>query len=164
MPNSFTVLIDSREQRPLLFPAYARIHNGTATKMVALKTEVVALATGDYCIKGHENIAVVERKASAAELYKNFCTSDARRAAKAFGKLSRAKYPYLLLEISPSELITETRLCPDPSAVVMRLGLLLKKHRLHVLMTGHGGSVSHRRIVGGFLVSLMLGHILAECY
>lgn len=47
-PKSLTAIVDSREQRPL--------------DLAPLQTEVGTLATGDYSLRGLENVIAIERK------------------------------------------------------------------------------------------------------
>ena len=164
LPSSFTIRIDTREQKPLIFPSYVRVHYGGTSHTLKLNTKSVALPTGDYSIEGYEDIVLVERKGSSSELFKNFCTIDAKRANAAFGRLSLAKHAYLLAEISPSDFLIDTEHCPDSTLMTMRLATTIRKYKLHLILAGRGSSVGHRRIVGGFIVRLMLGHILDYCY
>lgn len=59
--NKFTIVVDSREQKPFSFRRTAACEG----------VEVRALPTGDYSIAGLEDILTVERKASTGELAGN---------------------------------------------------------------------------------------------
>jgi ERCC4-type nuclease len=52
-PEKITAIIDSREQRPLTLQINPKL---------VLKTETATLGTGDYSVKGLEDIIAIERK------------------------------------------------------------------------------------------------------
>jgi ERCC4-type nuclease len=84
-----TLIIDSREQEPWCFDDDEAFEG----------TEVGGLKTGDYSIKGMEDIITVERKATADELFSNFCNKT--NAGREFRKIERMRsYPlaYFVIE------------------------------------------------------------------
>lgn len=163
IPNLVTVQIDSREQIPLLFPDIIQVGDPELTYNslpVAVKVEKVKLDFGDYRLKEYPDICVVERKASQLELYKNLNESHDRiRQAKAFRKLtSGCKYPYIMVEATPGELLSTNQRVKKPELVCHRLALAIAKYDLRLLFIPWKSRNSDtRRKVGTLLLHLMLG-------
>lgn len=63
----FTILIDTREQRPFKFEGFKGDAKDKERPLI-VRTEIATLQTGDYSIRGFENRYVVERK-SAIDLF-----------------------------------------------------------------------------------------------
>ena len=166
IPNVITIQIDTREQIPLLFPAMIQVGHPELTFKslpVAVKVEKTKLDFGDYRLREYPNLCVVERKASQLELFKNLNDSlDRIRQAKAFRKLaSGCKYPYLLVECSPAELLSNDPKIKQPELICHRLGLTLAKYDLRAIFVPWKSRNSDtRRKVG----TLMLGCALSESF
>lgn len=166
IPSVITVQIDTREQIPLLFPAMVSIGHPELTYKnipIAVQVERVKLDFGDYRLKEYPTICVVERKASQLEIYKNMNESlDRIRQAKAFRKLtSGCKYPYLLVEASPAELLSTNPHIKQPELVCHRLAIAIAKYKFQALfIPWKCRSPIVRRKVGTFLTHLMLGCVL----
>lgn len=166
IPNKITIQIDTREQIPLLFPAMIQIGHPERTYQnipIGVTTERIKLDFGDYRLKKYPTVCVVERKASQLEIWKNLNESHDRiRQAKAFRKLtSGCKYPYLLVEASAAELLSDNIHVKQPELVCHRLALALAKYNLRLLFIPWKSRCPNtRRKVGTFLLHLMLGHIL----
>lgn len=77
------ILIDSREQMPYVFRD--------------TETSVATLKTGDYTIKGYEDIVRVERKATVAELAKNVTE---KRFWAEMVRLQSFEHKFILCEFS----------------------------------------------------------------
>lgn len=107
MTHRTTVIIDSREQKKLIFPATIvcpRTEAGTRDEvdLHIITTKVEALPEGDYCLDSRREGVIVERKNGYLELIKNASARDRRRQEGSFARLSRAcSYPCLLLEDTP---------------------------------------------------------------
>lgn len=170
IPAEITVLIDSREKIPMLFPDTVFIAHPELTYKkipIQVKVERTKLEFGDYTLKGYENICTVERKASALEIHKNLNESHDRiRQAKAFRKLtSSCEFPYILVEASPGELMKTDARIKNPELVAHRLGLALAKYRLHALfIPWRSRSTTIRRKVGTLMIHIMLGAILQKTF
>lgn len=170
VPNAITVQIDTREQIPLLFPAMIQCGHPELTYKtipIAVNVEKIALPFGDYRLKEYPELCVVERKASQLEIYKNLNESlDRIRQAKAFRKLATGcKYPYILIEASPAELLSNDPRIKQPELVCHRLGLALAKYNLRALfIPWKSRSSDVRRKVGTLLIHLMLGCALSETF
>lgn len=92
--NKYTVIKDTREQDGWFFSPYDRCDG----------MEIGTLNTGDYTIKGFEDIVCVERKASVVEIANNL----GRNKATFYRELERMRefpFRYLLLEFSASDVI-----------------------------------------------------------
>lgn len=88
-----TILIDNREQKPLSF------ENLHIRGISALPTERATLKTGDYAIKGLENIVCIERK-SAQDLYGTLFQGR-ERFQREMERMQSFKYKYLVIESTP---------------------------------------------------------------
>lgn len=170
VPNVVTVQIDSREQVPILFPSTIMIGHPELTFKslpIAVEQERIALPFGDYRLAEYPNLCGIERKASQLEIYKNMNESHDRiRQAKAFRKLTAGcKYPYIMVECSPAELLSESAKVKQPELVVHRLALAIAKYDLRcIFIPWKGRSPTTRRKVGTLLLHLMLGHVLKESF
>lgn len=168
IPNKITVQIDTREQIPLLFPDMIQIGHPELTYKsipIAVQVERIKLDFGDYRLKEYPTVCVVERKASQLEIWKNLNESHDRiRQAKAFRKLtSGCQCPYLLVEASAAELLSNNVHVKQAELVCHRLALALAKYDLRLLfIPWKSRNPNTRRKVGVFLLHLMLGHILKE--
>lgn len=77
----YTIIIDSREQKPWFFPEYS-----VATEK---------LDTGDYSVKGLEDILCIERKRSISEIANNITE---KRFKDVLSRMSKYRFPFILLE------------------------------------------------------------------
>ena len=90
----YTVIKDTREQDGWFFSQYDKCDG----------MEVGTLHTGDYTLKGYEDIVCIERKASVSEIGMNL----GRKKQAFFNEMERMKdfhFRYLLLEFSASDVI-----------------------------------------------------------
>lgn len=158
-PACIPVLVDSREQNPLLFPPYLRWYDG----MVAHNTKVVVstqqLEAGDYAVWGFEDVVAVERKGSLDELAKNLLTADYSRQVRAFKKLQGATFRYLLVELTPKQAATPGYSPRDPCLIRSRLYDQLAAFGLSLLWVPPTKSVHERTTVGAHVLQLMWSHI-----
>ncbi|MGD2065673.1 MAG: hypothetical protein PVI43_00705 [Candidatus Bathyarchaeota archaeon] len=170
IPNVVTVQIDTREQIPMLFPELIKIGDPELTYNslpIGVKVEKAKLDYGDYRLKEYPDICVFERKASQLELYKNMNESrDRIRQAKAFRKLAtQCKFPYLLIECSPAELLANDARVKNPELLVHRISLAIAKYNLRALfIPWRSRDANIRRKVGCLMIHLMLGCVLQESF
>lgn len=87
MDNKFEVIIDTREQNGWDFTPYDNVKNCISAK----------LETGDYAIRGLEDILCIERKASVGELAGSI-TQD--RFKKEIERMGQFPHAFLMLEFS----------------------------------------------------------------
>ena len=170
IPTEITITIDTREHLPMLFPSVVHIsHPELMYRAIPIQVEIEKkkLDFGDYAIKGYENICTFERKASQLEIYKNLNESHDRiRQARAFRKLvSSCKFPYILIEASPNELLKNDPRIKHPELICHRLGLALAKYGLHTLfIPWKSRTPSTRRKIGTLMIHIMLSCVLKDTY
>jgi len=168
IPTLITVQIDTREQIPMLFPSMINIgHPELTFKMLPIEVIVqrVKLDFGDYRLAEYPDVCVIERKASQLEIYKNMTESlDRIRQAKAFRKLAAGcRYPYILVEASPAELLSSNPRVKQPELVCHRFALAIAKYDLRALfIPWKSRSPVVRRKIGTLMLHLMLGCALKE--
>ena len=168
IPSAVTVLTDSREQFPILFPDTVKIAHPERSFLmlpIQVKTQKVKLDAGDYTLKGYEKYCIFERKASQLEIYNNLEDSlDRIRQAKAFRRLSGAcRDPYLLIEASAGELLSNNPRIKNPEIVPHRLSLAIAKYGFNVIfLPWKSRNPATRRKVGTLMVHIMLGYALQE--
>ncbi|MEK7384078.1 MAG: ERCC4 domain-containing protein [Elusimicrobiota bacterium] len=159
------VLVDSREQYPLLFPSALRLwpDRSVENKLVPVKVRVTALKYGDYCLARWPDRMVVERKGSLNELAKNLLTDDYGRFISALRRLcENCRFPYILLDASPTELWTPTQHCDDPQRAWDALAQVMQMFQVGLLWAGQAKKAGARRILGEQLLRLMLAYGLRE--
>ena len=162
IPNKITVLIDSRERHPLLFPKWITVHPDRSGEEVHIEvsTEMVVMPAGDYAIKGYDAVCIAETKRSLRELYNNICTKDLGREVRALHRLSEScKYPLLIWEMTPSDLFRPSSFVPDPQLVFDRWMQLVVRFNLRLMLAGVGQGPGPRRTLGEQMVRLMLAYI-----
>jgi len=171
IPRKLTVQVDTREKCPLLFPSIIEINDPDKTFKkirIPITTQKIKLDIGDYRLAEFPNCCVVERKGSQSEIYKNlFNPKDQIRQAKAFRKLTTAQHPILLLELSPSALLSKTAtnrgwFLNSPDVLLHRLSMVIVKYRLHLIWITKPTTVNARRTLGKAIIHLMLGYALRD--
>ena len=177
IPNSnhITVEIDSREKYPLPFPTHIHIDHPTklnSIQRIAVSTSIVPLKAGDYRLSEYPNSCIIERKASQRELAKNLLNlTDSLRQGRAFTKLtSSCTHPYIVLELTPAQLLATIPTSPNsyPSQqylseqLVWRLSNLTHKYNLNFIFAGSLNSQTSRLKLGTLLLHLMLSIGSAE--
>lgn len=171
--ETVTILIDSREQRPLLFPEVLALWSSSCgagrkptAKIVSVVTEKAALAEGDYCLAGDgPPTAIVERKSGIDELIGNLLTSDRPRFLRAITRLAaNTCHPYLYIEAWPDAWWRGTemnRINPDLK-VVQAMDLILHEvaHLGIGLLWGNRASQlpAGRRRAGELILRILLAH------
>lgn len=128
--NEFTIIVDTREQKPWSFDNHAKAN----TK----------LDTGDYSIEGLENIVAIERKRNIAEFANNITE---KRFSDVVDRLSKIKYSFILFEFDmedimrypigsniPKKLWDKIRI--SPSFIIKNIIDLQIDHNIKVLFCG----------------------------
>lgn len=169
IPSHIVVDVDTREQYPIKFPATLKIvHPDYPKKQILVKVETrrKALPYGDYRLAAFPECCVIERKAGQRELYKNiFNPKDSVRQAKSFRKLSQCEFPYLLIELTPAEILQQNPHIPDTEILLNRLGIVFAKYGFHILwIPWRSRKKTSRRQLGTFLAHLMLTCALKGSY
>jgi len=168
-PKSLTILVDTRERTPLLFPSNVLIHFDGGRKQkhvlhaVSIKTESATLSAGDYQLSQPENFFVIERKAGLRELSDNLLSSDCARQYRAFSRLKDFQHRYLLIEESPSSAMTaKLRHEIDVWETLRRTTEACLRFGLTPLYIGTIRDHSARLKAGEFLCLLFLAHLRAS--
>lgn len=162
VPRTITVLVDSREKKPLLFPESIEWHESRfgPPHRIHVRTVGATLKAGDYAIDGHEPTVLVERKCGLRELGTNFLSDDWARAQRAFERLAAStKTAYLLLDGSPADLWTP-RPHLNPTQIFDALIETVVRLRLRLWYGGCARLPRTRRVLGEQVVRVMLAHIL----
>lgn len=136
--REYTIVRDSREKRPLLFPDHLVVTGvGGGLETIHLLESIERLdpdhpevEAADYYLKGYPSAVIVERKHNIDELATNVLNPSRRaRFIRELDYLqSRCRYPILLCEGgSRSLLIPDRPDCPAISALDGLLDLLLDR-------------------------------------
>lgn len=164
VPSTVTILIDTRERIPLLFPAWIdfQADRSGETHHIKVNTDNVCMPAGDYTLRGHDDVCIFETKRSMSELHRNVCTIDWDRERKALQRLGDAcTYKYLLWELTPSELGLKTKYVPDPAVVIDRWMQAIQRFGLRLMLSGTSNKgPGPRRKLGDLVVRTMLTHLL----
>lgn len=128
------ILIDTREQRPVTFPAEIKSNGRKYTIEVVEAT----LPTGDYSVEGHggrqgECFGIaIERKASWDEIANNV-TKDRERIHREFMRLALYRQALFLIE-QPRHYVMDGRMRSriDPKALLSNVDALSMRYRVPV--------------------------------
>lgn len=167
MKNELTILVDSREKKPLPFPEHLPSLRSDlpalsrSSRTFRLKLEKTTLVTGDYALKGYEAACLIERKGSLAEVAGNCLTADGRRKfTAAMDRLKEACfYPYLLLEGNLLETMTPSKDLPDPWNAVDALHRILLERNIGLILLPNP-TMNARRAVAEWAVRLLVNSAL----
>ena len=167
IPKEVTVVIDKREQTPLLFPEYidVQLDRTGKTQQVHIKTKVQVMPAGDYCLEGYDHLVIFETKRSLRELYNNVCTKDWGRESRALKRLMEScNYPHLVFELSPAELFQKNIHVRNPEMVFDRWMQVVTRFNLRLMIVGGARQPRQRRLLGEQLVRLALSYIHNPVY
>ena len=169
MKRSWTILKDTREKKPLIFPATLPCLDDTSPptskNSLTVRLTVVdsTLTTGDYALLGHENQVLVERKGCLREVAGNCLTKDGRR--RFISQVDRLKeaavHPYLMLEGSPCELSKPVSNVPKPFLALDALQRILLERRVPLLLLP-SNTVAARRALGEWVARLLINGALTH--
>lgn len=171
VPKTWTVLVDTREQLPLLFRKSLVLYPETAAgpfggKPVVCKVQVerVKFNTGDYLLKGYETVTGVERKKGVDELAGNLCSRDRHRFMAALGTFIEAvKHPILFIEEPFPKWWKPKGTEQDPGRVMDRLFNTLGVGGVDILWASTSSSKAAARYLQGEIVlRRMISHVLRE--
>jgi len=155
-----TVLVDTREQRPLLFPGTVRLRG----RLYKILVDRVRLDAGDYQLRqGCKRRCIVERKSGLWEIYTNYLTPDRKRYKRAMDKLCAATdRPVLLVESSIPQLLTPQTAAtnrpaiPDPGLVLQHLVDDCSVRGISLVFGGYAQFASKRRKLGELVLRILL--------
>ena len=156
LPRHITVLVDTREQKPLPLPKTIRWSQvGGDPRLIEVRSEPLALYAGDYILKEAPKLCIIERKGNINELHDNLQGRDQPRALRAFRKLVEAtENPILALDFP----LSQTLYNGDRDELFTRLAQLCARYRLQVICGGIG--VKARHLLSDLIVRILLSHYL----
>lgn len=152
------IVVDSREKRPMPFPAHIPFW-ATPKRRVTIKLvqEVRTLKTADYILGGAPSQVGIERKADLDELHQNLCTASGRkRFLSCLDRLSSEfAQPVLFLEGTPAHLMRSTYKDVDPARVRDQLMSACAHYKVSLLMYPTA-TIPQRRVAAEWLASLLI--------
>lgn len=132
--ENFTIIIDTREQKPWTFDEHITAHH--------------KLDTGDYSVEGLQNIIAIERKRNVAEVANNITES---RFQDVIDRLKQIKYAFVLLEFNlddvmkypigstiPKKLWSKIRITPN--FIIKHLLDLELEHNIKIIFCGNSSN------------------------
>lgn len=149
--RALTIVADTREQNPLIFPRLLVIDGVGRLLTVARKT----MQTGDYTIEGYEAECCVERKATLSEIANNLLTADRNRALTALQRLAAIPHPLLVVEQGPGALIRPSKYAPNPAEALDALMRVLANLHIPLWLIGNCTLPASRRNAGELIVRWM---------
>jgi len=163
MDRDYTLIIDTREKKPLIFPANLRMLSGSSsphlarTNLVRLHSKKEKLDTGDYLLRGYETVTMIERKGSLREVATNCLNkNDRKRFIACLERMKDAcSEPILLLEGTPLETLRKSKHVPEPGAAVDALMRLLTEYEIKLLLLPTSSS-AQRRATGEWAARLLI--------
>lgn len=163
MKKEWTIIQDTREKKPLKFPANLKVldNNFPAHKqrMVTIRLHTIAnkLEAGDYLLQGYESNTIIERKGSLREIAKNCLNKKDRiRFIKSLKKLRKAcDHPILMLEGTPLQMERPCKNVPHPEAAIDGLMRLIREYNTELILLP-GTTYSHRRACANWVARLLI--------
>jgi len=177
MKTKYTVIVDSREKRPLLFPSHLIVLDPTvrpspsAVKTIRLATRVEKLGPehpevnrGDYYLEGYPDRVIIERKGSIDEIAMNMFRPHRRlRIIEEMKYLSgRCSTPIWLTYGSPRALLTPTRETKCPGPAMDALIDLLLRHTIMLWIVNKPALIASRRATGELAARMMIRGSLCQ--
>lgn len=167
LKRQYTIIVDTRERKPLLFPASIAMLDPSSpphspkVARVSLTTIKRKLDTGDYALLGYEEDVLVERKGSLREISKNcFHFKDRPRFIRCIERLrDSCKRPYVLLEGSPLEMLRPTKEVPKPYFSVDSLLRILTEYQIGFWFMPANTS-AHKRAAGEWLARTLINGVI----
>lgn len=168
IPKTITVIIDSREQIPLLFPENILYYPDRSpdSRQIRIKTKVSKVDAGDYCLQPWYKVldkhpCLIERKGANTELHQNLLTKDYKRFTAALDRLvSYCRHPYLLLDVAIADFWTIKEHCPNPERVWDCLIREVSSRGINLLWGCNAKHATSRRILGEQCLRILLSHAL----
>ena len=163
MKKEWTIIQDTREKKPLKFPANLKMLDDRYPPVkqrmitVRLHTVVEKLDAGDYLLQGHEDKTIIERKGSLREIATNCLNEKDRvRFIKSLVKLKNAcDHPVLMLEGTPLEMERPGPNVPNPACATDALMRLMREYNIEFILLP-GKTYSHRRACANWVARLLI--------
>ena len=164
-PKRVTILVDTHENIPYLFPGEIKWWDGHRTHLVMLESKEKLLSAGDYQLYGFEERASIERKANIRELWVNLFTKDRPRFISALKRFcTQVTFPYLMVGASAVGMLTPTELVPKAGKVTDELLILSRKMGFNLILGGPCATLDQRKKHGELVARLLLGACWGEIY
>lgn len=137
---SVTVIIDSREKSPW-----------TLKNSVVSNFEVKKLDTGDYAIKGLEDVLCLERKKSVSEIALNM---NEERFKRVLERMAEFEYKFLICEFSMQDIMDYPVGSNIPKSrwkkmrikapyIMRRISEMQTRYGIHVVLAGNAANAEH---------------------
>ena len=165
IPRTITVLCDNREKYPLIYPKTINFLDPETlrSRRLKVKTEILTLECGDYCIKEFGAKVGVERKGSAIEIHQNFFTEDSVRAGKAFKKFKEwYDHCIVFLECTPYEFVEPSQVVKNPEKVFDVFQRFCIKNDFDFIVFPKVKTAMQRQAVGTMVLHYMLNKVCLE--
>lgn len=161
VPPTITVIADTREKFPLIFPPNVLWTDPRGKRhLIPVTVETRGLQTGDYTLKGYESRCIIERKGAVREIVQNHF-ADRRRSRAAYLRLARSTaHPVLLLELSLADFFPTDPQCTGPRDALDDLLRFTGAHGISVWYAGWHKSVNKRRLLGRMVLHILLAYSL----
>jgi len=160
--KSYTIVIDTREKKPLLFPknlVMLKPGGGQKSTTITLHTVREKLDTADYVLRGYERCCGVERKSGLRECRKNCLTKDRARFRRQLERLSNEfDHPVLLLEASVTQMLRSSSREFYPYKIVDALQRLCAEYSIPI----HLAQASDRRLTGEWAARTLINYALLD--
>ena len=160
-PKGVTLLIDTREKRPLLFPERVLYYDrDKKPHLVRVDTARLSLRTGDYALEGYADRALVERKGSVRELCDNLLTGDRRRALSSLHRLAfGGTKSALLIEAKLSDFHPADPQLTGPPQALCELLRLASDYHIDLFFCGPLRAASTRRKLGTTVACWLIANV-----
>jgi len=161
--KQWTIIQDTREKKPLKFPANLKVLDDSypphKQRMLTVRLHTVKdkLEAGDYLLQGHEDNTIIERKGSLREIAKNCLNEKDRiRFIKSLKKLQSAcTHPVLMLEGTPLEMERPCQNVPNPACAIDALMRLMREYKIEMILLP-GKTYTHRRACAIWVARLLI--------
>lgn len=129
--SNFHIIVDTREQHPWIFDR--------------MDKSIAKLNTGDYSLRGLENIFCIERKGNISEFANNITE---KRFKDVLERLSQIKYSFILLEFDLEDVLKYpigssvpkymwNKIKISPKFILKHIIELQTLHNIHVVFCGN---------------------------
>jgi hypothetical protein len=166
--KTFTILVDKRENTPFVVPTHLDVlkEDEESRTTVRINIEEKTLKTGDYALKGFEDVCLVERKNSLEELFGNYSPGDVARWEACLDRLADScRYPVVAVEWNPMRVRqpVRPRQCP-PVPACRVLDRLLRDVTMKGISLCYlpGGSMMSRRAAGEIVARTLINAAIAS--
>ena len=157
------LLVDTREQNPLLFPKTVTYHESGTIRRASVVVQKSKLSYGDYALENFRSACVIERKGSIMEVTSNCLTKDRARFEAALTRLATScSHPVLFFEGDTRSLLRGTTRSDAAEFATDCLLQLLLQHKVQLLCC-KTASFDDRRLAGELVLRTLLAGSRLSC-